>query len=231
MESSENKVTVSAWVFDLDGTLSDPLEGMLESVNRALVSVNCQPVTAAQMHAHIGPPLEATMAEFAGTDDSETVALLIERYRGHYKEKGYALNSLYPGITDLLQALARSNSTMGVCTAKTAPVARSILENFGIAHYFSFVSGGDIGVSKASQLEQLLEEKIIDRNALMIGDRKFDIEAANANSMKSCGVTWGYGDLDELQSGKPHMIVQTPAELESLLFSQLRDGLCGGAAA
>lgn len=214
---ANSHVAISAWVFDLDGTISDPLQGMLESVNHALLSIDCAAVEAAQMHAHIGPPLEATMAEFAGTDDAETVALLIERYRSYYKDKGFVLNSLYPGIADLLQALSNQSITMGVCTAKTAPVATNILQHFGIAGYFSFVSGGDIGVTKASQLEKLLQQKSIDRNALMIGDRKFDLEAAHANGIRSCGVTWGYGSLEELRTEQPHMIAQSPADLQALL--------------
>lgn len=213
----DSHAAISAWVFDLDGTISDPLQGMLESVNHALLSIDCEPVAAAQMHSHIGPPLESTMAEFAGTDEPATVALLIERYRSHYKAKGFTLNTLYPGITDLLHALSVQKITMGICTAKTAPVARSILEHFDIDGYFSFISGGDIGISKASQLEKLLQQQSIDRDALMIGDRKFDLEAANANNIRSCGVTWGYGSLDELQSERPHMIVQAPAELQALL--------------
>ena len=207
----------SAWVFDLDGTISDPLEGMLASVNHALVSIDCEPVAASQMRSHIGPPLELTMAEFAGTDDTATVSLLIERYRGHYKETGFALNSLYPGIVEFLQELASRAMPMGVCTAKTEPVAIRILQNFGIDKYFSFISGGDIGVSKASQLAKLLANGNIDHHALMLGDRKFDLEAARSNQLRSCAVAWGYGSADELKNENPHLIVQQPADLFQLL--------------
>lgn len=207
----------SAWVFDLDGTISDPLEGMLESFNYALVSIGCEPVAASQMQSHIGPPLELTMAEFAGTEDTATITLLIERYRSHYKQTGFALNTLYPGIVEFLQELASRELLMGVCTAKTAPVATSILQNFRLEKYFQFVSGGDVGISKASQLEKLLADGTIDHNALMLGDRKFDLEAAHANQLRSCAVAWGYGSADELQNENPHLIVQRPADLFTLL--------------
>ena len=208
---------VSAWVFDLDGTLSDPLEGMLASINHALESINCNPVTAAQMRSHIGPPLEHTLSEFAGTSDEKTINLLIERYRSHYKETGYAMNSLYPGIVGVLEELASREVPMGVCTAKTAPVATRILEHFGIADYFRFVSGGDVGVSKSSQLEKLLADGLIDENALMLGDRKYDLEAAHANCMRSCAVAWGYGSQDELHAQSPQFMVDNPEALFGLL--------------
>ena len=217
VENTHQGEPVSAWVFDLDGTLSDPLEGMLASINHALESITYQPVSAAQMRLHIGPPLELTLAEFAGTDDEETIRLLIERYRSHYKETGYAQNSLYPGIVDFLQELASRELPMGVCTAKTAPVAIRILEHFGIDHYFGFVSGGDVGITKSSQLEKLLAEGAIDEYALMLGDRRYDLEAAHANRLRCCAVSWGYGSEQELQEQSPHFTVQNPKGLFDLL--------------
>lgn len=211
------------WVFDLDGTLSNPLEGMLASVNHALVTHGFSEVSAHQMREHIGPPLETTLAEFASVDQADPhsesiISDLIQGYRSHYKKSGYAMNTLYPGITDVLKTLAASNIRMGVCTAKTAPVATMILEHFGIKSYFEFVSGGDIGVAKSSQLSTLLADGCIDQNALMIGDRQFDLVAANTNNLKSCAVAWGYGSLQELEAEKPHAIVHEPRQLLELLF-------------
>ncbi len=210
---------IGCWVFDLDGTLSNPAQGMLSSLNHALISQGFDKIPSNKINSFIGPPLESSLATLAGTTDAEVLRQLIASYRQHYKEQGFAENSLYDGIPRLLESLRQSGCTLGVCTAKTEPVARQILEHFAIADHFSFISGGDIGVRKGQQLERLLKSGEIDGQALMIGDRKFDLEAARENKLRSCGVLWGFGDHHELVGEKPDRLVSHPSELLELLSS------------
>lgn len=212
--------TVGCWVFDLDGTLSDPSRGMLLSLNHALQSDGLAVIPDGEINSYIGPPLEASLAQLAGSKDPALISRLVENYRDHYRNSGYAENVLYDGILPLLEALEEMDAPMGVCTAKTESIARKILQHFGIEQRFRFVSGGDVGVRKGQQLAALLKAGTIDSTALMIGDRKYDLEAAHENALCSCAVQWGFGEVEELTAENPGFLVRVPADLQALARQQ-----------
>ena len=205
-------------LFDLDGTLSDPADGFVNCMNHALLAYNYPPRPAAELTPHIGPPLEVTIASLTGSQDSTHIRALVDTYRERYGETGYAENTLYPGIPDTLHSLSKVDGVrLGVCTSKRADFAERILEQFGLLHYFEFVSGGDVGVSKWQQLQGLLESNTISPRALMIGDRHFDLTAAAKNSLPSAGVLWGYGSREELSQHSPAYLLSHPSEITHLV--------------
>jgi len=106
---------------------------------------------------------------------------------------------------------------MGICTSKRADFAEKILVLFQVREYFSFISGGDIGIQKEDQLRSLLDNKIINENAVMIGDRAVDIFAARSNGLGSVGVLWGYGSEQELQEAFPEKLLERPDQLVDLV--------------
>ena len=140
----------------------------------------------------------------------------MESYRNYYRESGFAENTLYPDIVATLELLKASGARLGVCTSKPATMAERILGHFGIAHFFSFISGGDVGIVKGQQLAELLRTEQIDTEALMIGDRKFDLIAAHDVGLRSCAVTWGYGGAAEINAEKPNFSIEHPHALLSL---------------
>jgi len=205
-------------LFDLDGTLSDPADGFVNSMNHALIAHNYQPRAAAELTPHIGPPLEVTIANLTGSEDSGHIHALVDKYRERYGETGYAENRLYPGIADTLEHLSGIDGIrMGVCTSKRADFATRILKQFDLHHYFEFVSGGDVGVAKWQQLQDLLERNTISSRALMIGDRHFDLSAAAKNNLASAGVLWGYGSREELDEHQPAYLFTHPAEILNII--------------
>ncbi len=204
------------FIFDLDGTLSDPAEGIGNCFNHALSGYGYPTIDQARIAGCIGPPLDYSFRELTGSDDQEHIAALVARYRERYAESGYAENVLYPGIAESLQALQAAGVACGVCTSKRADFAADILELFGIRHYFRFLSGGDVGIPKGEQLQALLEAGDIGPGALMIGDRRFDIEAARQVNIASVGVLWGYGSREELEEAGTRHLVESPAELLQL---------------
>ena len=204
-------------VFDLDGTLSDPTLGIFRCMNYALSSHEYLPRSEAEIRTHIGPPLEATMAEFAETDDPETIQRLVDTYRERYFSIGYAENQVYEDVIPTLVQLQNKHVKMGVCTSKHPRAAALVLEEFKITALFAFVSGADKGISKADQLQTLLREKQIDSNAIMIGDRAIDLQAAQANNLRCAGVLWGFGDRPELETAQPDYLLDTPADFLKLI--------------
>ena len=206
-------------IFDLDGTLSDPSEGIFKSTNHALTTHGYAPLPAEGFDRFIGPPLDITFRTVVADADHAHahVAELVGTFRERYGQVGYAENALYDGITPALSALHASGLPMGVCTAKRRDFAVRILEMFDIAQFFDFVDGGDVGIRKANQLDGLLKHNHVAPNAIMIGDRASDIEAAKANGLASVGVLWGFGSTQEIALASPNAVLDTPSDLGNTL--------------
>ncbi len=202
-------------IFDLDGTLSDPFLGIYRCMNFALASFGYHPRSEQDIKAHIGPPLEETISKYIDSDDETLIRQVIEKYRERYGEFGYKENTLYQGIPEMLQELQRLNMPMGVCTSKLRSNAVKIIELFNLADYFDFVSGPEFGMSKAQQLDLLLQDGSISENSLMIGDRAIDLISAHKNGLSGAGVTWGFGSEDELLAEQPRFLFTSPEQLAS----------------
>lgn len=204
-------------IFDLDGTISDPKQGIVKSINHALKFYGFNERGEDELSKCIGPPMDTTFANLTLTDDSELISSLVSKYRERYSKVGFSENVLYPNIVNSLEKLSLiPDLKLGICTSKRVDFAEKILELFSIRKYFSFVNGGDVGIEKWEQLEKLLEENVINYNSLMIGDRYIDLTAAHRNKLQSVGVLWGYGDYAELIQHKPVRILSNPSELASL---------------
>lgn len=199
-------------VFDLDGTLSDPLEGIGGSINFALEHFGYPTHPLADLAKYIGPPLFETFRELLGVDE-DTSMRLVEKYRERYATVGYAENFLYPGVKETLAKLGAAKVPMGICTAKRLDFAERILDLFEIRHHFQFVDGGDSHTPKWQQMERLVSQGKVTTQSLMIGDRAFDMIAAHRNGLTAAGVLWGYGTREELASESAEYFLTEPHEL------------------
>lgn len=207
---------VNTLIFDLDGTISDPSMGIHRCMNHALSYYGFPEVSKQTAFATIGPPLDEAFSQFQPDADEQLIANLIAKYRERYAELGYAENQIYPGIVDALKGLTARGIRMGVCTSKRVDFAEKILSMFGLLDFFSFVSGGDIGIKKHQQLAGLLESGDINKTSVMVGDREVDISAAKANGLSSVGVLWGFGDRDELEQAGADVILSKTNELSQI---------------
>ena len=204
---------VSTLVFDLDGTISDPSSGIIKCVNYALQRHGYATQSDEAISAEIGPPLDLMFRKFMPDITDDTINDLVFSYRERFATDGFAENRLYDGIPQAFQSLSDAGFRLGVCTSKPEPAARKVLEHFKLLHHFVFVSGGDIGVAKQSQLKSLLDQKTIDLQAVMIGDRSVDLTAAHNNQLKSVAVLWGFGSTAELAAETPALTLKSVEEL------------------
>ncbi len=205
-------------IFDLDGTISDPKEGIVKSLNYALATNGYETKESQEIEKYIGPPLDYTFGELTSVVDEEEIAKLVKSYRERYAEVGYSENVLYKDMKPVLTSLAQhSGIKMGICTSKRKDFAEKILELFKIHHLFEFVNGGDVGIQKWQQIEELLGNGSISKSSVMIGDRSVDLVAGHRNSICSAGVLWGYGSRRELSAEEPRHIFSTPQQLEELI--------------
>lgn len=201
-------------LFDLDGTISDPLEGIGRSINYALTHFGYTPLKLADLAQYVGPPLDKTFEAITGNEAVSNV--LVAKYRERYGEIGYSENVLYPGVAEALSELYAANVPMGICTSKRQDFAERILKMFRLTHYFRFINGGEIGVPKYQQIASLLSQGQVSQSTLMIGDRAVDLIAAHKNGLKAGGVLWGYGSYAELLNEAPLYFFQSPSELKQL---------------
>ncbi len=209
-------------LFDLDGTLSDPGEGIINSLKYALkqFGINGDPQI---LRKFIGPPLADSFQEHYDFDEEKT-AEAIRFYREYFHEYGLFQNVIYPGIPELLQDLTNSGKTLAIATTKPTVYAQQILEYFKIDHFFekdlvvgSYLDGRR--TNKAELIATVLE--CLGGNPLemvMIGDRKFDIIGAKANGIDVIGVTYGYGEKEEIKSHEPTAIAATVGKLREILL-------------
>jgi phosphoglycolate phosphatase len=207
-------------LFDLDGTLTDPKEGIINSVQYALRQFGVEEKEE-NLLSFIGPPLQESFAEQFGWDE-EQVTQAITYYREYFSQKGMIENEVYEGIPQLLERLLEEGKILVVATSKPTVFAEQIMEHFQLSPYFSSVVGSNLDGTRRDKAEiiayilknysQFAREEII-----MIGDRKHDIIGAHKTGVSSVGVEWGYGPRLELEEAKATYIVSSIEELQSLL--------------
>ena len=212
------KFDCTTLVLDLDGTISDPSLGITRCFNHALKSHGFSMLSNSAIAREIGPPLDETFIKLAPGISTSDVTSLVSTYRDRYSDIGFSENTVYPKIPLVLEKLKNSDLSLGVCTSKRRDFAEKILSLFGLRDYFDFVNGGDIGVTKGSQLAGLIDSRVIDNQAIMVGDRSIDIESAKENGLRSIGVLWGFGDYKELSEASPFCILKKVTELPDVLI-------------
>ena len=212
------KFDCTTLVLDLDGTISDPSLGITRCFNHALKSHGFRMLSNSAIAKEIGPPLDETFIKLAPGISMSDVTSLVSTYRDRYSDIGFSENTVYPKIPLVLEQLKNSDLRLGVCTSKRRVFAEKILSLFGLSEYFDFVDGGDIGVTKESQLAGLIDSRVIDNQAIMVGDRSIDIESAKENGLRSIGVLWGFGDYKELSEASPSCILKKVTELPDVVI-------------
>lgn len=204
-------------LFDLDGTLTDPKEGIVNSVKYALSKLDIEEKNPDSLEAFIGPPLQETFRIFYGFN-KEKVAEAIKHFREYFSAKGMYENHLYPQIPELLSGLEKIHKKIGIATSKPTVFAEKIAEYFGIVDYFSFIVGANLDgtmVQKTDIIKYILTNYLKEENGnvIMIGDRGKDITGARENNMDSIGVLWGYGKREEIAEANPTHTVDSVEEL------------------
>lgn len=208
--------------FDLDGTLTDPFEGITKSVQRSLAYFNIEVKDRNELKCFIGPPLWESYMKYYSLSKEEAEEAVV-RYREYFSVTGLYENQVYEGIPELLERLKTVGLRLTVATSKPWIFSEKILEKFELSKYFTFLSGSELDgtrVNKADVIEYAIEKLgIKDRSSiLMIGDRKHDIIGAHRCGIKAAGVLWGYGDRAEHEECRADHIVKTLDELEKIIL-------------
>ena len=210
-------------LFDLDGTLTDPKEGIVNSILYALQKLGIHENFINELDSFIGPPLrESFLKRYDLTDEQADNAMLY--YREYFSVKGIYENRIYPGVKELLKSLCNQNYRLFVATSKPTVFAVEVLRHFKIDSYFDEIIGSNLDNSRTDKTEIishiLSAYGLQASDSVMIGDRKHDIIGAKNNLVKTIGVTYGYGSLDELLAFQPDFMVNNCKEIEDLFLNK-----------
>ena len=212
----------STILFDLDGTLTDPGEGITNSVAYALERFGFSVPERECLYPFIGPPLRDSFMKYYGMDMAQADAATAT-YREYFSAKGWQENVVYDGIEGLLNKLHKAGKRLIVATSKPEVFAREILRYFNLTEYFYYAAGANLDgtlTDKAEVIAYALKEGgVTDKSTVvMIGDREHDIIGAKKNGVDSIGVLYGYGSREELETAGADCIVATVEELTETLL-------------
>lgn len=203
--------------FDLDGTLTDPMLGITNSVMHALKHFGIDVRNRADLYPFIGPPLTDSFAKYYGlTPEQSELGIIL--FREYFQDQGIFENLPYDGIIPLLKTLCDCGCRLAVTSSKPKLFVERILDHFDMAGYFQLVCGATMD-EKTSMKHEIIRgalEKCPEangRNTIVIGDHALDVSGAHANGLPACAVLYGYGDKKAIMDAGPEYVAHTVAEI------------------
>lgn len=211
-------------LFDLDGTLTDSKEGIINSVKYALEIF--PQVDFDDLEQFLGPPLMYSFQEFCGLNEADA-ALATERYRERFVPIGMFENKPFDGIIDLLKELKVAGKTIALATSKPEEYAKKICDRYNISPYIDVLTGASMDGSYPDTKIDVIKECLTrlhlpihaPKHTVMIGDRHYDIKGAASFTMDSIGADWGYAKGSELMDAGATYVCDTVTDLKHLLLS------------
>ena len=214
---------MSLALFDLDGTLIHSEAGIVGAMRYALTQMGHEPPPQDVLRTWIGPPLRQTFPTVVGNDPA-AIEAAVAHYSDRFDAQGWAEYEIYDGIGDVVETLAARGRTLAIVTTKVLPRARRIVDHLPFGRHFARIYA-PTGEGRHSEKAQMIAQALADfgvaaRDAVMIGDRHFDIEGARDNGVRSIGVTWGFGSRDELVAAGADVVATRPADLAALVLGE-----------
>ncbi len=208
--------------FDLDGTLTDSKEGIVKCFHYALNELNFPCHNEFETYSFIGPPLRVTFKKLLGSNDEVLIEKAVSLYRERFSMVGLFENKVYPGIPELLSTLQDNSFKLYVVTSKVKMYADRIIDHFQLSPWFSEIFGTELDGrfdNKVELIEFVLNHlNLTIEETVMVGDRREDIVAGKANRIKTVGVTYGYGSMQEITDSAPEYICGSPSEIQATLM-------------
>lgn len=209
-------------LMDLDGTITNPKQGITKSVQYALKAKGIIIDDLDSLCRHIGPPLKNSFMNFYGFSEEEAQAS-VEMYREYFKDTGIYENEEYEGMEELLRKLKKAGKTIITATSKPEVFARRILEHFHLEQYFLDICGATMDGNRSTKEEVI--RYALDKNGItdyskvvMVGDREHDIEGAKLVGITCVGVLYGFGSKEELEAAGANRLAPTVADLYDVIM-------------
>ncbi len=211
----------SCVLFDLDGTLTDSQEGIMNSIEYMLAYYGISVENRSRLRPWLGPPLKDSLMKYYGFDEKKALEG-VEIYREYFDRQGIFENRVYPGVPWMLECLKGRGYFLALATSKPETAAKRVLEHFHLVRYFDFVGGAtldDRRVNKADVIRYVLQacNVIEPEKAIMVGDREHDVYGARKNGLETIGVLYGYGSNEELERAGAEYIAEKAEDIVKFL--------------
>jgi phosphoglycolate phosphatase len=214
---SERLEMLTNILFDLDGTLTDPGEGITRCIRYSLEQLGVKPPEEDQLAWCIGPPLRGSFASLLETVDDVFLDQALYHYRKRFSETGMFENTIYPGIPYSLRRIRTAGFRVFLATSKPKVFASRILDHFDLTQFFNAVHGSELDgrlADKGELVAHILATERLDPEAtLIVGDRLHDVVGGKKNAIMTAAVTYGYGSREELAGSHPDIMFDSPEEL------------------
>lgn len=212
-------MTYKAVFFDLDGTLTDSGEGIINCATLALNHFGLPVPSRQEMRVFVGPPLDQTFIRFGVPSDKTDEAIRV--FRSRYTTVGKFENFPYPGVREMLESLKSEGCRVFVATSKPESLANEVLNHFDLAKYFEKICGATMDGSrshKADVIRYLLAQVSGVENIVMVGDTAYDVIGAAEHQIPCIGVSWGYGLVEDMLNAGAVKIAHSPEELAQMIL-------------
>ena len=217
MENRRQLAAIRNILFDLDGTLTDPKEGIIRCMQYAMENLCLECPPPEELHIHIGPPIRNALSIIMKTEDDVLIEEALRIFRVRFAEVGLFENEVFAGVPEMLAALRESNHRLFVATSKPLVFSERILARFGLSEYFDGIYGSQLDGTldnKGELIGHVITSASLARDeTLMVGDRMYDILGAKKNNCLSLGVTYGYGSEEELRNAGADLLCSSPPEI------------------
>jgi phosphoglycolate phosphatase len=208
-------------MFDLDGTISDSSPGVFKSLLKGFRAAGYKEPTPQELRGFVGPPLWNHLTEVQGVPP-ETAKRVIEVFRERYREKGAFENDLYPGMLELMRDFSREGGRLAVVTSKPEAPAKAVLRYLGVSEYLEFISAADESDRGGGKEELILpvlkKSGVAAKDAVMIGDTRYDASGAANAGVNFIGVLYGFGSREEMEHEGGRTFAESVEELRQILI-------------
>lgn len=209
-------------LFDLDGTITDSEEGILNSIIFSLSKLKIPIPNRENLRVFIGPPLKESFQKMFDLSELEAQQA-VNYYREYYETTGMFENEIYQGIVEVLRTLQKSDCQLYIATSKPEIYAEKILTHFQLASFFQGIYGASLDGTRSQKAAVIcygLDKAKITTNdkTIMIGDRSHDINGAKENGLESIGVLYGFGNYEELKTAGATYIIEKPQDITKCLL-------------
>lgn len=208
-------------IFDLDGTLTDNTQGIINSLKYSLDKMHISEYPENLLEGFIGPPLQWGFSQLFGLNERDT-KLAVEYFREYYGENGWHQNVSYDGVNEMMAELDRIGKKMFIATSKLEKYAVQIMEYFEFDKYIIQLKGADYHAKKATKTELISEllttqQLVPSKDIVMVGDTIYDMEGGKENGLSTVAVSYGFGKEEELRSTSPDFFADNVEELFEIL--------------
>ena len=210
-------------LLDLDGTLTDTEEGVVNSFLYGLSKKGVTVEDRSSMRWIIGPPIQDSYKKFLSCSDDEAKELLAG-YREYYNDRGILENRLYDGVREMLCRLFDGGKVLFTATSKPEVFAKRILDSHGVSKYFKYIYGSTLDGSISTKEEVLLHiinsEHLDISECVLVGDTKYDIIGAREVGMDVICIKYGFGTDEEFEEYPPDLLLETPSDVAEVLLEK-----------